>query len=410
MSSDAKSGIPDRIKSLIMDKHLEKSIDEYKRNEIAEITAKGIIGIGKYYAAKLKRKAKVVTIADLANLDSKIAAKLGISPKLLEKWSLSATIIYRFSSSTEIPLSSHRVCIAGLGAVGKSSLIKTLQKQKTTPINFPTLGASIEHLKFLGLQIAVWDLGGQAAFQSLYLDDPSQFLSRTMLLIFVLDIQREERSAEAAQYLNNLLIKFNYLKEKPKVYIVLHKYDPILEKKFLDGSIDVILEEITPVLIKNGFNQYRKLKTSIFDVEGLVKLFSRVFADISPLSEILSDSLAFYSESHGLSASFLLTENCFIAAEWTAQLTNEQRDKLFLEIMEAIRQEVYESKKKHEKIILLSQLGGIFITIDRIEFDPIKLFLCSISTELKSKEEIETEKLVEEIRPWIINFFSIITK
>ena len=151
-------------------------------------------------------------------------------------------------------------------------------------------------------------------FQSFYLDDRNQFLSRTMLLIFVLDTQREERSAEAAQYLNNLLIKFNYLKEKPKVYLVLHKYDPILEKNSLDSSINIILEEINPVLIKNGFNQYRVLKTSIFDVEGLVKLFSRVFADISPLSEILSDSLAFYSESHGLSASLLLTENCFIAA------------------------------------------------------------------------------------------------
>lgn len=408
MSSKSESKIPDRIKSLIMDVHLEKPFDEYKREEIAEFTTKTIIGIGKYYATKLRRKTNVVTIADLANLDHNKVDDIGISQKLLEKWTLSASIIYRFASSTEIPLSSHRVCIAGLGAVGKSSLIKTLQKQKTTPVNFPTLGASIEHLKFLGLQIAVWDLAGQASFHRLYLDDPSQFLSRTMLLIFVLDTQREERSVEAAQYLNNLLIKFKYLKEKPKIYLVLHKYDPILDKNVLDDSTTVILNEISPILIKHGY-EYRILKTSIFDVEGLVKLFSRVFADVSPLSEILSDSLAFYSENHGLTASFLLTENCFIAAEWTAELSSEQRDGLFLEIMEAIRKEVYESEKKHEKLILISQMGGIFITIDRIEFDSIKLFLCSISTEIKSSDEPETEKLVEEIRPWIINFFSIIT-
>jgi hypothetical protein len=77
--------------------------------------------------------------------------------------------------------------------------------------------------------------------------------------------------------------------------------------------------------------------------------------------------------------------------------------------MEAIRREVYESEKKHEQLVIISQLGGIFITIDRIEFDSIKLFLCSISAELKSKDDPKTEKLVEEIRPWIINFFSIIT-
>lgn len=393
-----------------MDNYLEKPINRYNREDLAGVTTKAIIGIGKYYAMKLKRRAKVSTISDLANLDPEISEEIGISRKLLEKWTLSASIIYRFSSSTEIPLSSHRVCIAGLGAVGKSSLIKTLQKQKTTPVNFPTLGASIEHLKFLGLQIAVWDLGGQASFQSLYLDDPRQFLSKTMLLIFVLDSQREERSIEAAQYLNNLLVKFAYLKEKPKIYIVLHKYDPILDKNYLNGSIDKILNDVTPVLNKHGYqDQYQVLKTSIFDVEGLVKLFSRVFADVSPLSTILSDSLAFYSETHGLTASFLLTENCFIAAEWTDQLTNEQRGEIFLEIMEAIRKEVYESDEEHKKLEILSHLGGIFIIIDRLEFDSLMLFLCSISTELKSRDEIQTEKLLVEIRPWIINFFSIIT-
>ena len=390
-----------------MDKNLEKPITGYKREELAGLTTKSIIGIGKYYASKLKRKAGVETIADLAKFDFK-EIDLGISQKLLEKWTLSASIIYRFASSTEVPLSSHRVCIAGLGAVGKSSLIKTLQSQKTTPVNFPTLGATVEHLEFIGLKIAIWDLGGQPSFHRLYLDDPKQFLSKTMLLIFVLDTQREDRAIDAAQYLNNLLIKFKYLKEKPRVYLVLHKYDPILDKNELDKSIQIILDEIRPILTKYDYS-FRTLRTSIFDVEELVKLFSRVFADVSPLSEILSDSLAFYSEAHGFSASFLLTERCFIAAEWTAQLIPDQRDNYFLEMMEAIRREVYESEKKHEKLVVLSQIGGTFIIIDRIEFDSIKLFLCSISTEFKEKEGPGTEKFIEEIKPWIINFFSIIT-
>ncbi len=391
-----------------MDKHLEKSVNEYKREEIAGFTTRSIIGIGRYYATRLKRKAGVETISDLANLDHELADQIGISQKLLEKWTLSASIISRFATSTEVPLSSHRICIAGLGAVGKSSLIKTLQTQRTSPVAFPTMGASIEHLNFIGLKIAIWDLGGQPSFHRLYLDDPKQFLSKTMLLIFVLDTQREERATEAAQYLSNLLIKFKYLKEKPKIYLVLHKYDPILDKNELDKSIEVILNEISPVLTKYDYS-FRTLRTSIFNVDELVKVFSRVFADVSPLSEILSDSLAFYSESHGFTASFLLTEKCFIAAEWTAQLTADQRDNYFLEIMEAIRREVYESKKRHEKLVILSQIGGTFIIIDRLEFGSIKLFLCSISTEFKAEEGPVTEKFIVEIRPWIINFFSIIT-
>ncbi|UCG02526.1 MAG: 50S ribosome-binding GTPase [Candidatus Heimdallarchaeota archaeon] len=408
MSSNANEKFPDRIVSLIMDKHLEKPVNEYNREEIAGFTTQSIIGIGKFYSTRLKRKARVETISDLAKLDHKMADQIGISQKLLEKWTLSASIIYRYATSTEVPISSHRVCIAGLGAVGKSSLIKTLQAQKTTPVNFPTMGATIEHLDFIGLRIAIWDLGGQPSFHRLYLDDPKQFLSKTMLLIFVLDTQREERAIEAAQYLNSLLIKFKYLKEKPKVYLVLHKFDPILDKNELNKSIEVILNEITPILTKYNYT-FRTLRTSIFNVEELVKLFSRVFADVSPLSNILSDSLAFYSEAHGFSASFLLTERCFIAAEWTTQLAADQRDNYFLEIMEAIRKEVYESDKKHEKLVILSEIGGTFIIIDRLEFDSIKLFLCSISTEFKTKEGPVTAKFIEEIRPWIINFFSIIT-
>lgn len=409
MSSNAESEIPDRIRSLIMEKHLEKPIHDYTREEIASLTPKAILGIGKYYAAKLKRKANVKTIEDLATYDFKIAKKIGISPKLLEKWTLSASIIHRFATSSEIPLSSHRVCIAGLGGVGKSSIIKTLQNQKTTAVNFPTLGASVEHLTFLGLKVAVWDLGGQATFHSLYFDAPKQYLSRTMLLIYVFDSQREERSGEASQYLNELLVKFKYLKEKPRVYLVLHKYDPdpFIDQDVLNASVDVILDEASPVLIKHGFTNFRVLRTSIFDVKGLVKFFSRIFTDISPLSEILSDSLAFYSESHGITASFLITEAGFITAEWTVQLSTDQRENLYLEIMEYIRREVYESEEKHERLIMLSQLGGMFIVMDRIEFDSIKLFFCSISDKLKSEDDPETVKLIEEIRPWIMNFFSL---
>ena len=83
-----------------MDQNLKKPINEYKREEIAEFTTRSIIGIGRYYATRLKQKAGVETIADLAKLDHQMADRIGISKKLLEKWTLSASIIYRYASST----------------------------------------------------------------------------------------------------------------------------------------------------------------------------------------------------------------------------------------------------------------------------------------------------------------------
>jgi small GTP-binding protein len=409
VSIHQKAKFPERISSLIMKKHLEKPIEKYERNDLANLTSKAIIGIGNRFAAKLKRKAGIETIADLVKLDYQNAEDIGISQKLLEKWTLSASIIFRYSSGVEVPLSSRRICIAGLGAVGKSSLLKTLQKQRTIAIKFPTMGATVEHLQFLGLQIAVWDLGGQIGFRHLYLTEPRQYLSRIMLLIYVIDTQDKERAGKSAEYLEELLIKLEYLKEKPKIYLVLHKYDPSSDQNVLDSSANSILAFMTPILIKRGFVDFRVLRTSIFDVEGLVKIFSKIFTDISPLSQILTDSLAFYSESHGFKASFLITENGFIAAEWTELLTNKQRESVFLEIMEGIRKETYESKEKHERLTLMSQQGGVFLSIDRIEFNTIKLFLCSVSPELKSLDDPKRLRLHEEIHPWIINFFSIIT-
>jgi small GTP-binding protein len=408
MSKNAENDIPERIKSLIMSNHLEKPIKEYKAEELAELSPKAIYGIGSYYAAKLKRDANIRSIADLAILDSANSKRLDISSKLLEKWILSASIINNFSLGKEA-IASRRICIAGLSGAGKTSLVQTLQKQKTIHAKLPTLGYAIENLIFLGFKIAIWDLGGQEKFRNMYLSDPTQYLSETMLLIYVIDSQEEALAEETAQYLKDILIKLKYLKENPKIYLTFHKYDPNLEKSSLNHSIDVFMSKISPICLRQGISQYRVLKTSIYDVETLVHTFSRIFVDISPISEILSDSLAFYCQSHDIMASYLITEIGFVAGEWTEQLTNEQSEHILFDVMENIRKEVYESTEKHKSLTIKSPKTGLLITIDRIEFDIIELFLCSVSKSFKSIDDLEMIIFHKEIRPWIFNFFSLIT-
>jgi hypothetical protein len=152
------------------------------------------------------------------------------------------------------------------------------------------------------------------------------------------------------------------------------------------------------------------IQTSIYNVENLVKSFSQVFTEISPISEIISDSLAFYSEAHNIQASFIISENGFITAEWTKWLNDEQRNKLYSEIMEEIRKETYERDEKREILSIPSQVEGFHIHINRVEFDSTLLFLCLINTEVQSMYDSKMRELNEEIRPWIKNFFSIINK
>ncbi|MFX0174214.1 MAG: ADP-ribosylation factor-like protein [Candidatus Hodarchaeota archaeon] len=407
MSNNVERGIPARIKSLIMTDHLDKPINEYSKEELANLPPKVIYGIGSYYASKLRRNANIGSIADLAKLDS--SSDLGISSKLLEKWTIAASIIISFTLGVEV-MSTRRICLAGLSAAGKSSLIRTLQKQETTPVKFPTFGLAIENLTFLGLKIAVWDLGGQVRFRNMYLSDPQQYLSEAMILIYVIDSQNTALADDTAQFLDELLIKLKYLKESPKIYLTLHKYDPNLKKSSLNSSIDIIMNRINPVLSKHGISKYGVLKTSIYDVEGLVYLFSRIFADISPLSKILSDSLAFYCESHDIIASYLITDSGFITAEWTEKLSENQREELFLEIMESIRKEVYESEEKQKSLTFQSHIKELFITLDRMKLiGPENLYLCSISRSLRTSDDQDMITLRKEIQPWIINFFSIIS-
>jgi ADP-ribosylation factor-like protein 2 len=407
MSNNVDRGIPDRIKSLIMTNHLDKPFKEYNQQDLADLPPKAIYGIGPYYATKLKRKANVKSIADLVKLDS--SSDLGISPKLIEKWTIAASIIINFTLGADV-IATRRICLAGLSAAGKSSLIQTLQKQETTPVKFPTFGLAVENLTFLGLKIAIWDLGGQVRFRNMYLSDPKQYLSETMILIYVIDSQNAALADDTAQFLDELLIKLKYLKESPKIYLTMHKHDPNLKKSALNNSIDIIMDKISPIFLKHGISNYRVLKTSIYDVEGLVYLFSRIFADVSPLSKILSDSLAFYCESHGIIASYLITDSGFITAEWTEKLPNDQREEIFLEIMENIRKQVYESPEKHKSVTIQSHIEGLFITLDRIKLiGSINLFFCSISRSLRTADDLEMITLRKEIQPWIINFFSIIS-
>ncbi|MFX0050814.1 MAG: ADP-ribosylation factor-like protein [Candidatus Hermodarchaeota archaeon] len=407
MSNNVERGIPDRIKSLITIDHLDKPFTEYNKEELADLPPKAIYGIGPYYATKLKRQANVKSIADLAKLD--LSSDLGISPKLIEKWTIAASIIINFTLDTKV-IVAPRICLAGLSAAGKSSLIQTLQKQETTPVKFPTFGLAVENLTFLGLNIVVWDLGGQVRFRNMYLSNPQQYLSETMILIYVIDSQNTALADDTAQFLDELLIKLRYLKESPKIYLTLHKYDPNLKKSTLNSSIDIILNKIDPILSRHGISKYSVLRTSIYDVEGLVYLFSRIFADVSPLSNILSDSLAFYCESHGIIASYLITDSGFITAEWTEKLSEDQREEIFLEIMESIRKEVYESEEKQKSLTFQSHINELFITLDRIKLiGAINLYFCSISRSLRTSDDLEMITLRKEIQPWIINFFSIIS-
>ena len=144
-----------------------------------------------------------------------------------------------------------KIVMMGLSNAGKTCIYeRVFEGKQPWQLLQSSATKGIEYKKFEVGKMAkpmVWDLGGQVRFRNMYLSDPRQYLSKTLLLIYVIDSQDEASAEEAAQYLDELLIKFKYLKETPKIYLTLHKYDPDLKKRDLKSSIDVIMNKLTPI-------------------------------------------------------------------------------------------------------------------------------------------------------------------
>ncbi|MHA1450872.1 MAG: ADP-ribosylation factor-like protein [Candidatus Hodarchaeales archaeon] len=411
--------IPERALDLINKDYLEEDPATININELSGLETTAIKGIGTLYGTKLLRNCGIRYIKELACITEEQIEKLTndrISPKLIDKWIVAAKILELFAEGMEEPVSSRRICIAGTEAVGKTSIVKSLQQARSFTTTIPTQGASIETLSFLGIDLSVWDLGGQYNFRQMYLDSPGQFLVQTMVLIYVIDVLAPMRIKESIDYLDALISKFKFIQEVPKIYILYNKCDPpsTIEKRrelTIEENLKQIDLKINQYLRKKNLQKAIKtFRTSIYDIPKLVSTFSAIFAEISPVSKILQDTLIYYSDLHDLQASFLIADNGFVISEYSSRLTKERREKLFAIIMERIRETVYSKEEKKDSIVeRLDELGGVFLVIQSLSVKDVTLFFSSISSTSETLPPKSREKVTEQIAPWLKNFFSLVS-
>lgn len=411
--------IPERALDLINKDYLEEDPETMNIAKLSELDVTALKGIGTLYGTKLERNCRIRLIKELANTSEEHVQKLvndRISPKLIDKWIVAAKILMLIADGMEEPISSRRISIAGTEAVGKTSIVRSLQLARSYTSTTPTIGASVESLSFLGLDLFVWDLGGQYNFRQMYLDSPDQFLVQTMILIYVIDVLALSRIKESIEYLDALISKFKFIQGMPKIYILYNKCDPpeTIEKR-RELTIEENLKQID--LKVNQYLRKRKLqdsittfKTSIFNIPQLVSTFSEIFTGISPVSKILQDTMIYYSDLHDLQASFLIADNGFVISEYSSRLTKERRDEIFYEIMERIRETVYDKGTVEGKIVCrLDKLGGVYLVIQSLPVKNITLFFSSISTTSDTLTPKSREKVTEQISPWLKNFFALVS-
>jgi len=166
-----------------------------------------------------------------------------------------------------------KISLVGLGGCGKTSLYSVAFAEKTpedTKKLSPTILYETRRHPFLGLQVGIFDFGGQEQYRKEYMEKPEIFRG-TDILICIVDLHDPNTFDQAKEYFEGLLDIHRKNNEKPKVFLFLHKFDTTdYPKEFLDTNVKHAKE-----LFLDTFKDYEfDLKlTSIYQQDELAKIF-----------------------------------------------------------------------------------------------------------------------------------------
>lgn len=163
-----------------------------------------------------------------------------------------------------------KLLIMGLDKSGKTSVFLSLKGIRNLmsfySIN-PTRGIKRERISVFGSEFHVWDFGGQEQFRKDYITNFNENIIGTNKIIFIIDIQDENRYSLAQSFLLEIVHKLQELKYNIDFSIFFHKYDPdieIVNKKFDPIKANAFIKEIKHNMPKNF--KYELAKTSIYTI------------------------------------------------------------------------------------------------------------------------------------------------
>lgn len=212
---------------------------------------------------------------------------------------------------------TQKILFTGLDTAGKTSIILALKQEFSKIAHIaPTKGVQRRIFDFLDLEISEWDLGGQASYRISYLKKPSKYFDNTVLALYVIDIQNQERIEEAISYLKDVITEFKKLKITPPINILFHKYDTTYVEK-LGLLISRQVDRLKQKIIQE--TQYKELyfyKTSIYNVSSIIDAISKVLLELYPKSHLISKTVEQFSEKNDYDTLLLIDNNSLIIGSY----------------------------------------------------------------------------------------------
>jgi len=201
--------------------------------------------------------------------------------------------------------------MAGLDEAGKSSILLALKREfSKIGIIKPTKLVNRHTIEFLRTKLGIWDLGGQNNYRTEYLKKPDFYFYGTEIVIYVIDIQNQNRIPESISYLNDLIQSLKKIKIYPSVFVLFHKFDPNLENiTQLQDNIEKTKEDIKS-LIKYSINFF--YNTTIYDLSTIISSISEVFLNLYPKAKIIDKAMENFAIKVNAEGAHLIDNNSII--------------------------------------------------------------------------------------------------
>ena len=199
-----------------------------------------------------------------------------------------------------------KISLVGLANCGKTSIysIAFAEKSVMDCRNLsPTILYEVHKHPFLGLQLAIFDFGGQEAHRKEYLED-SYLFNKTTVLIPVVDLHEPTQFGTVKRYFEEILDVYCKNNEKPKIFLLLHKFDiEDYDRDLLESN----LEDAKGIFF-NLFKEYdfSFAFTSIFDQVKLTKIFRDIL--INSFSQSKSHIEKAESQLKEIKAQIIITD------------------------------------------------------------------------------------------------------
>ncbi|MFX0113784.1 MAG: ADP-ribosylation factor-like protein [Candidatus Hodarchaeota archaeon] len=201
----------------------------------------------------------------------------------------------------------------GLDAAGKTSFLLALAKKFSAVSNLKaTKGIERDSIDLLGLEINLWDFGGQEAYRDRYLRQTKD-LQGLDVLFFVIDVQNRKRIDESVTYLKAILDSAKDF-DREHLIVCLHKADPDFQRTSNFGdNVDKIQEEMAKLVPE----AYAFPWTSIFDERSIFSAFSMGLRMVTSRTELVENWMQQLLDDTNCDVLLLMTQSPYIIAKKT---------------------------------------------------------------------------------------------